>query len=177
LTNLAKTLDEIDLQMGNDFKVVTVSFDFNETYQVAGEKKKNYFNLFKKKSPPVDSWRFLTGDSLNISKITDAAGFRYIKTGDDFIHSGAIIILSPDRKITRYIYGTEFLPFDVKLALMEASRGQIGSTISRIVSLCYSYDADGKRYVLNVTRISGAVILIALLIFGISLFVVKKTKK
>jgi protein SCO1/2 len=176
MTNLAKTLDNMDIQMGKDFKVVTVSFDFNEKYQVASEKKKNYFNLFKKKSPSEDSWRFLTGDSLNVSELTDAVGFRYIKTDNDFIHPGVIIVLSPDKKITRYIYGTEFLPFDIKLALIEASKGEIGTTISRIVALCYSYDPDGKKYVLNVTRISGAVILFALMIFGISLFIVKKTK-
>lgn len=176
LTNLVKTLDEMDIQIGEDFKVVTVSIDFNETYAVASEKKKNYFNLFKKKSLSVDAWRFLTGDSVNISELTDAVGFRYIKTGDDFIHPGVIVVLSPERKITRYIYGTEFLPFDVKLALIEASKEQIGSTISKIVSFCYSYDADGKKYVLNVTRISGAVILMALMVFGISLFVIKKTK-
>ncbi|MGB9695866.1 MAG: SCO family protein [Ignavibacteria bacterium] len=176
LTNLAKTLDEMDIQVGKDFRVITVSFDFNESYVVASEKKKNYFNLFKKKSPSVDAWKFLTGDSLNIAELTDAVGFRYIKTGDDFIHPGVIVVLSPEQKITRYIYGTEFLPFDVKLALMEASRGEIGSTISRIVSLCYSYDAEGKKYVLNITRISGAVILMALMVFGISLFVVKKAK-
>lgn len=176
LTNLAKTLDNMDIRAGKDFRVITVSFDFNETYLVASEKKKNYFNLFKNNLPSADAWRFLTGDSLNVSELTDAVGFRYIKTDNDFIHPGVIIILSPDKKITRYIYGTEFLPFDVKLALMEASKGEIGSTISRIVSLCYSYDPDGKKYVLNVTRISGAVILFALMVFGVSLFFIKKTK-
>ena len=86
-------------------------------------------------------------------------------------------MLSPDLKITRYLYGADYLPFDVKMALIEASEGKIGSPISKIAKLCYSYDAEGRKYVLNVTRIAGSGILFLILVFAVVLIATKKRKK
>ena len=122
-------------------------------------------------------WRFLTADSVNIARITDAVGFRYMKDGDNYIHSAVLTIVSPKGKITRYIYGTDFLPFDLKLALMEASEGKIGTTIAKVVSLCFSYDPHGKKYVLDVTRVAGGSILFLLAVFGVVLAVTRKKRK
>ena len=177
LTDLAKTIDKLDLAAGKDYKIITISFNPAEDYVMAAGKKKSYYNLLKVKKLSEGDWRFLTADSVNIAKITDAVGFRYIKQGDDFAHSGALTILSPERKISRYLYGAEFLPFDLKMALIEASEGKVGSPISKITKLCYSYDAEGRKYVLNFTRIAGSGILLLVGVFAIIMFTTKKKNK
>jgi protein SCO1/2 len=176
LTELAHVVDKLDLQIGKEYEIITVSFNTAEDYIMAAEKKKNYFGLLKVKTAGDSDWRFLTADSVNVAKITDAVGFRYIKQGSDFVHAGALTILSPDMKITRYLYGTEFLTFDVKMALIEAAEGRIGSPISKITKLCYSFDAEGRKYVLNVTRIAGGGTLFLIMIFAVFLFAKKKKK-
>lgn len=176
LTELAHIVDKLDLQIGREYEIITISFNTAEDYIMAAEKKKNYFSLLKIKKAGDSDWRFLTADSINVAKITDAVGFRYIQQGDDFVHSGALTILSPERKITRYLYGTEFLAFDVKMALMEAAEGKIGSPISKITKLCYSFDAEGRKYVLNVTRIAGGGTLLLLMVFAVFLFARRKKK-
>jgi protein SCO1/2 len=175
MNGVAQVVDELDLQPGKDYNIVTISFDPKETYLMASEKKKNYFDEMKKKIPD-NSWHFLTGDSVSDAKITDAIGFRYIKQGNDYIHSTAILTVSPGGKIARYLYGTDFNPFDVKLALVEASEGKTGPTISKLVKLCYSYDAQGRKYVLNITRIAGGSIIIILFAF-VAILSIKKKKK
>lgn len=177
LTELAHIVDMLDLTIGKDYKIITISFNTAEDYLMASEKKKNYFGLMKNKKPLDSDWRFLTADSINVAKITDVVGFRYIKQENDFVHAGALTMLSPDLKITRYLYGTDFLPFDVKMALMEASEGKIGSPISKIAKLCYSYDAEGRKYVLNVTRIAGSGILFLVAVFAAILVFSKRKKK
>ena len=175
LTGLTKVVDLTDLVPGKDFEIITVSFDPTETYQTAGEKKKNYFAQFKHKKLENADWRFLTADSATIALLTDAVGFRYIRHENEFVHSAVVTLISPDGKITRYLHGTDFLPMDFKLGVMEASEGKVGTTISKIVKLCYSYDPEGKTYVLNVTRIAGAGMILLLGIFVV-VFLVKKKK-
>lgn len=177
LTGLASAVDKLDMLPGKDYNIITVSFDTREDYVMAAEKKKNYFQVMKNKHLADGDWRFLTGDSINIAKLTDALGFRYIKDGNDFVHAAGIMVVSPGLKITRYLYGTDFLTFDLKMALIEASEGKTGTTIAKVVSLCYSYDAEGRKYVLNVTRIAGGGILFMLAVFGVTLIIVKKKKK
>jgi len=175
LTGFAKTVDITDLTPGKDYEIITVSFDPTETYLTGSEKKKNYFAQLKKKQLSNEDWRFLTADSSTIAQLTDAVGFRYIKQDNEFVHSAVITLLSPEGKVSRYLYGTDFLPMDLKLGLLEASEGKTGTTVSKIVSLCYSYDAEGKKYVLNVTRIAGGGVLILLGIF-VGVLIVKKKK-
>lgn len=168
MNGVADVVDKLDLQPGKDYNIVTISFDPKETYLMSIEKKKNYFDEMKKKIPD-NSWHFLTGDSTSIAKITDAVGFRYIKQGNDYIHSTAVISVSPDGKICRYLYGTDFNPFDVKLALIEASEGKSGPSIAKIIKLCFSYDPSAKRYVLNITRIAGGGIILILIVLAVIL--------
>lgn len=175
LTGFAKTVDITELTPGKDYEIITVSFDPTETYLTGSEKKKNYFAQLKKKQLSNDDWRFLTADSSTIAQLTDAVGFRYLKQDNEFVHSAVITLLSPEGKVSRYLYGTDFLPMDLKLGLLEASEGKTGTTVSKIVSLCYSYDAEGKKYVLNVTRIAGGGVLILLGIF-VGVLIVKKKK-
>jgi protein SCO1/2 len=127
------------------------------------------------KSFPEGAWRFLTGDQENIHKLTDAIGFHFKRQGQDFLHPVSLVILSSEGKITRYIYGTEFLPFDLKMALMEASEGRVGPTLSKVLKFCFSYDPEGRKYVFNTLKVTGIVTL--LFAFGFILFLVLKGKK
>lgn len=174
LNSVAATVDRLDIDAGKDFNIVTISFDPKETYLTAAEKKNNYLETMNKHIP-VDSWRFLTGDSINIAKLTDAVGFRYMSQGQDYIHGAAIMAISPTGKIARYLYGTEFNPVDMKMALIEASEGRTGPSIATLMKLCYSYDPEGRKYVLNITRIAGSGIVLMIGIF-VTVLIIKKKK-
>lgn len=174
LKGIAEVVDKTDLAAGKDFRIVTISFEPKETYITAAEKKNNYLASMKKQIP-YDSWKFLVGDSLSVAKITDAVGFRYLPQGEDYIHGAAVMTISPQGKIARYLYGTEFQPLDVKMALIEAAEGRTGPTISKLLQLCYSYDPEGKTYVLNITRIAGGGVLFFIAIF-VTVFVIRKKK-
>jgi protein SCO1/2 len=174
LSGVADMVDKMDLVPGKDYNIVTVSFSPREDYLTASEKKKNYLGTMKKKIPP-DSWQFLTGDSASIARLTDAVGFRYQKQGEDYMHGAVITAVSEKGMIARYLYGTSFLPLDVKLALTEASEGRTGPAINKLLKLCYSYDPAARTYVLNVTRIAGGGMLI--IIIGFVLMLTLKKKK
>lgn len=175
MNGVAEVVDMVDLIPGKDYNVVTISFDPSEDYILANDKKRNYLASMNN---PIDenAWRFLTSDSNNIARISNALGWKYVKQGNDYAHGAAIMVLSPDGKIARYLYGIEYNPFDFKMALTEASQGRTGATIAKLMQLCYSYDPVGRTYVLDVTRISGAVILFLLGIF-ILVFIIRKKKK
>jgi protein SCO1/2 len=174
LTELAKNINELDLKLGQDYQIVTVSFDPEETPSLASSKKANYIKLLNNK-PPVDAWQFLVGDSANIYSLTNSVGFYFFKEEDQFVHPGTLIFISPDGKITRYLLGIEYLPFNIKMALIEAGEGRVGPTIAKLIKFCYAYDPEGKTYALNITRIAGIITLIAVGIFII--FLVAKPKK
>jgi protein SCO1/2 len=174
LNGVAAMVERLDMEMGKDYNIVTISFDPREDYIMASEKKSNYIDHMKKKIPE-ESWHFLTGDSASIAKITDAVGFRYKRDGENYIHSAVITILSPKGEIARYLYGVDFLPLDVKLALTEASESKTGPTINKFLKLCFSYDPAGRKYVLNITRIAGGATLLA--IIGFILILTLKKKK
>jgi protein SCO1/2 len=175
LTETAKIVDKMDLELGKDYQILTLSFDHSERPELAQEKKDNYLTEVKKTVNP-NGWRFLTGDSVNIHRFTDAAGFYFAKSGKDWIHAATLIAVSPEGKVTRYLYGIHQLPLDVKLAVMEASQGKASPTISKVLNFCYAYDPEGKHYTFNVVRVSGVVIvgLVAVFMF---VFVVRPKKK
>lgn len=173
LSGLVDVLDKVQLEPGKDFNVLTVSFDETDAYSTGSEKKKNYMAGFSRNFPE-NAWKFLTGDKANINALTAATGFKFKKQGNDFLHTGVIIFLSPDGKIVRYIYGITFLPFEVKMAFTEAAEGRIGSTVSRVLLYCFSYDPDGRKYVFNITRVAGIIILFLLGIFFLYLTVIHK---
>jgi protein SCO1/2 len=167
LDGIADVISKTDLEMGKDFQVLTVSFNEKETYQLAKSKKKNYVTQVKK---PIDEsqWLWMVGDSTNIARLTQSVGYQFMREGDDFVHAAAIMVLSPEGKVTRYLYGTYFLPFDLKMALVEAQQGKSGPTINKILNYCFSYDPEGKKYVFNITKVAGTIIMVlavALLIF------------
>lgn len=173
MTGVASTVDKLDMEPGKDYNLITISFDPTETFTTASAKKDNYFEMMKKKIPAA-SWRFLTGDSVNIAKISNAIGFRYKKQDGQYIHSAVLTVLSPDAKIARYLFGTEFLPLELKLAITEAAEGRTGPTINKLLKICFSYDPASRKYVLNVTRIAGGGMIVLIAIFVLVLTVKKK---
>jgi protein SCO1 len=175
LTELSRVVDKLDLEIGRDYQIITISFDKREKPPLAGEKKANYLAALKKPIDP-DGWRWFTADSASIMALTDAAGFYFRAEGNDYGHAGALIVVSPEGKITRYINGVQYLPFDVKMAVMEASEGRTGPTIAKLVQYCYRYDPNSGSYTMNVTRIGGLVV-VALVAVFVMVFIVKPKKR
>ena len=176
LTELTTIVNHLDMTIGKDYQIVTVSFDEREKPDLADAKRSNYFALLNKQIPD-ESWKFLTGDSATIHQLTDAAGFMFKREGNDFLHAGTIIVVSPEGKIARYLYGTKYLPFDVKMAITEAAENRTGPTIARLLAYCYSYNPEGRKYVFDVTRVSGAVILFFAVVFVVYISVKPKKVK
>ncbi len=174
LQNLADALDKLPAEPGKDYTVLTVSFDETEKPDLARQKKETYLKMIQRPFPD-DVWRFLTGDKENIRRLTDAIGFHFKRVGEDFEHPVSLVILAPDGKIVRYMYGADPLPFDLKLALVEASRGRIGPTIAKVVRFCFSYDPKANKLVFNMLKVTGTVTLIFALSF--ILFLILKGKK
>ncbi len=162
MDGIAEVIDKTNMEINKDYQVFTISFDPSEGYELAAHKKKNYLNLVK--APHAEEgWQFFTGDSANIKKLTDATGFKYKRTGKDFLHSASLIVISPNGKITRYLNGTYFLPFEFKMAVAEASEGISAPTVNKILQYCYTYDPQGQQYVLNITKVAGSIIMVVLL--------------
>ncbi len=157
LDGMADVITKMDLELGKDYQVITVSFNPEETPELARDKKVNYIKQVKKEINE-DAWMWLTGDSANIYALTNGVGYHFIKQGVDYIHAASIIVISPDAKVTRYLYGTYFLPFDLKMAIAEASVGRSGPTINKVLRYCFSYDPQEKSYVLNITKITATLI-------------------
>lgn len=175
LSGTTNVLERLDMKMGKDYEVVTVSFNPADSPPAAVRMKKNY--IHEKLLPDAASWHFLTGDSATIYKLTNAAGFYYQKAGVDYIHPSCLIILSPSGKITRYLYGTTFLPFDLKMALIEAQKGLSRPTINRVLEFCFNYDPDGRKYTLQVTKISATIIIFFAIVLLIILIVRSNRKR
>lgn len=162
MEGVANLISQSDLVIGKDYQVFTISFDPTEKIDLGKNKKKNYLKLIKNKDAS-EGWKFFTGDSANIANLTRFFGFKYKKSGNDYIHAAAIAIISPQGKLTRYHYGIEFQPFEFRMSVIEANKGKSQPTINHFLQYCFKYDPDGKRYVVNVTRVS------ATLIFGLAL--------
>lgn len=175
LTEMTKIVDRMDLVPGVDYQIVTISFNHREMPELAEEKKENYLAAMEKNVDP-QAWRFLTGDSATIRTLTDAVGFYFYEEGDDFVHSGSLIMLSPEGKVTRYLPGIRYLPFDVKMAVMEAGEGRVGPTIAKILSMCYSYDPEGRTYTTDIVRIASFVVM-GLVVGVVLVFSFRRSKK
>lgn len=165
MDGIADVIDKSDLELGEDYRVLTISFDPREGIELAQRKKANYLNRMIKKEAAKEGWLFFTSDSTNSADLTRLTGFKYKRQGNDFIHTATLVVLSPDGKIVRYLNGTYFLPFEFKLSIVEASKGKSGPTLNKVLQYCYSYDPSGQTYVLNITRVAGILITFAAIIF------------
>jgi protein SCO1 len=174
LNSVTTVVDKSDMEPGKDYNLITISFDPTEDFNLASGKKQSYLESLDRKIPS-DSWRFLTGDSANIKKIADALGFKFQKQGNDYMHGTAIMMVSPEGKIIRYLYGTDYLPFDFKMAVTEATEGKSVPSINKLMKMCFSFDPQGRKYVLNITRIAGGSVLLLIGIF-VGVLALKKKK-
>jgi protein SCO1 len=169
------TINRMQVVPGKDYRLIAVSFDPTDTPGLAREKKANYLNQMKRPFSP-DDWHFLTGTEENTRAVADSAGFNYYRQGDMFVHPGALIMLTSKGVISRYLYGTKFVPADVEIAVREAAEGQVLPTISRVLSFCYVSDPQGRGRVFSVTRFAGAATLIIAAIFVIFILRSKKSR-
>jgi protein SCO1/2 len=170
INNIVQTVNQMKMEPGKDYRIIAVSFDPTDTPEIAREKKANYLNQMKRPFSP-DAWLFLTGSAENTKLVADSAGFNYRKQGDMYVHPGAIIAITPKGIVSRYLYGTSFVPADVEIALKEAQSGQVLPSVSRILSFCYIEDPQGRGRVFSMTRFVGAA---TLAIAGIFLIFVLK---
>ncbi|HEY6346870.1 MAG TPA: SCO family protein [Bryobacteraceae bacterium] len=168
LNGQTETMRQIPWTPGNEYEVVTISIDPRETEQTAQQKKATYLKDFEK---PAPGWHFLTDYNGHAKTLAEEIGFhyRYDRRQDQYAHPAAIMVLTPEGKIARYLYGIRFRPVDLRFALAEASEGRMTLTIQKILLLCYHYDPVANRYVLFASNLmkGGGVLTVALLAFFI----------
>jgi protein SCO1/2 len=159
LNGLVKGMIDVPFEPGRDYRVITVSFDPREKPDLAVAKKKTYVERLAR--PGADEgWHFLTGDAENIRKLTDAVGFRYgyDTQTDQFAHASGIMVLTPAGRISRYFYDIQFPGRDLRLGLVEASQGKIGSSVDQVLLYCFHYDPRVGKYgaaIMNIVRLVG----------------------
>ncbi len=173
LNDMAKMLGRLDLAENIDYKVITIGFAEDEGYELAAAKRKTMLSTIQR-DYVQDAWHFVIGENNSSAIVADKVGFTYEKTVSpagvvDYIHPAALIMLSPEGKVTRYLNGIEQLPFDVKMALMEAGQGKIGPTIAKNLLYCFAYDPKAKTYIFKWEKIAGAVMTLIMLAFFIYL--------
>ncbi len=166
LNALLRTVKKLDFVPGRDFEVVVFSFDPREAPTLAAEKKLNYLrHEFDPKSH--QGWHFLTGEQAAIARLTDAIGYGYVydaKT-DQFAHPAAVVLLTPDGQISRYVIGLEYDARDLRPALIDAGKGTIGSVVDRVLLRCFSYSPESGRYglvIMNALRAGGILTILGL---------------
>jgi protein SCO1/2 len=174
LEGVSEVIEQMDMEIGKDYKVISISFNPNDDPAKAVSKKSNI--VCEKCTEKNENWIYLTGDSASINKVLTSVGFSIKRVGNDYLHPGAIMILSPKGIITRYLYGIKFMPLDLKLALIEAEKGLARPTIHRVLEFCYSYDPVGKRYGLEIMKLLGTFILLGIVLF-LSILLIKSKKK
>jgi protein SCO1/2 len=156
---LAQVLPRIKSRPGEEYRVLSVSFDENDSPRLAATFKRVY--LTSMHAPfPQEGWRFLTGDAESIQRFTKAVGYNFQRRGRDFLHPVASLIVARDGTIVRYLYGSTFLPKDLALALIEARDGTSGTTIRKMVEYCFTFDPGQKTYVFNILRVSATAVIL-----------------
>jgi protein SCO1/2 len=171
LHELASVVDKCDLTPGVDYNLITISFDVREGTDLAQNTGNAIRESLKNKKVTPETWRFMTGDAENIRKITNAVGFEFKSDKEDFVHPTVVIFLGKDGKITRYLNGLEFLPADMKMAVIDASQGRARNFMHKLQRFCFSYDSDRRSYELQINRVILLGTLAFVAIFGVFLVV------
>jgi protein SCO1/2 len=166
INGLSSALNVLSLTPGRDFEIVTVSFNPADTPASAAAKKKVYLERYARPGAAA-SWHFLTGDAPSIERLTKAAGFRYAWDADtrQWAHPSGVIVLTPDGRLARYLFGIEYGPRDLRYAIVEASNGKVGNAADALLLYCYHYDPMTGRYglaVMRAMRLAGGVTVLAL---------------
>jgi protein SCO1/2 len=176
LNGIIRSLKALSFNVGDQFNVLTVSIDPGEGPALAMAKKRESVQRYGRPGAE-DGWHFLTGEENSIKSLTQAVGFRYAydAENDQYAHASGIIVLTPQGRISRYFYGIEYAPRDLRLGLVEASSGKIGSPVDQLLLFCYQYDAATGKYtlaIMNTLRLAALATVLAL-----SAFVVVMVKR
>jgi protein SCO1/2 len=166
LSGLTRSLRGLDLKLGEDYRVVTLSIDPTETSRMAAESKRGHLQALGV-DPLTPAWTFGTGNEDQIHPLAEALGFQYTydEPSKQYAHAAAIFVLSPDGKISRYLYGIDFPARDMRMALVEAGKGKVGTALDRVLLTCFKYDPTTRRfepYVLGFIRIGASLAFFAL---------------
>jgi protein SCO1/2 len=166
LNGLLDGLKGVPLRPGEDFEVVTISFDPRETPELAAAKKAHYLAGYGRPGAE-NAWHFLTGDKGQIDRVAGAIGFRYAFDAehDRYSHPSGVVVLTPQGRVSRYLFGIRFLSRDLKLGLVEASEGRIGSVVDQLLLFCFHYDRETGKYsfaIINAVRAAAALTVLAL---------------
>ncbi len=169
LNGLVRALRTLTFDPGREFELVTVSFDPRETPELAAKKKATYLGEYERAGADV-AWHFLTGDAAAIERLARAVGFHYTYVPEEkqFAHAAAIMVLTADGRISRYFFGVEFSPRDLRFGLIDAADRKIGSAVDHLLLYCYRYDPATGKYgavAMNLVRAGGAVTVLALVGF------------
>jgi protein SCO1/2 len=167
LRGITRGMSEVKFTIGKDFNVVSVSFDPQETPAVAAKTKDTYVQLYNRPGA-AEGWHFLTGDQDAIKALMDAVGYHYVYDAkkDMFKHPAGIVVLTPSGKISRYLYGVDFAPRDLRLALVEASAGKVGSPTDQVLLYCFHYDPSAGKYTASVMTFIRAGGVLTILVVG-----------
>ncbi|HEY1678151.1 MAG TPA: SCO family protein [Candidatus Sulfotelmatobacter sp.] len=166
LSGLTGAMKMIKFDAGNEYDVITVSFDPRETPQIAAAKKQEYLKRYGR-SGAANGWHFLTGSADSINALTKAVGFQYQYDPklNQYAHATAIMVLTPQGRISRYFYGVDFPPKDLRMGLVEASQEKIGNAVDQILLYCYHYNPATGKYgavVSNMLKVGGALTILLL---------------
>ena len=161
MNGISSALKPMSFTPGQDFDVVLVSFDPRDTPQVAAEKKKAHLEYWSTEAT-APGWHFLSGTEAEIRRTTQAAGFSYQwdERTQQFAHPSGVLVITPDGRLSRYFYGIEFSPKELRLALVESGKGAIGSKVDELLLYCFHYDPESGRYgvvIMNLIRLGGVV--------------------
>lgn len=167
LDGMAKAVMPITLEQGSDYRIVAVSFASEETPELAARAKEHLFERYRAER---QGWHFLTGEPESITRLAESVGFRYryLEENGEYAHSAAIAVVTPEGRISRYFYGIDYPPRDVRLALVEAAEERIGSLADQVLLYCFRYDPATGQYtfaVWAVMRAAGALTAIALVVY------------
>jgi protein SCO1/2 len=178
LNGLLTSLKGIPLDVGKQFNVVTVSFNPREKPGLAMNKKRVYVGLYGRPGAP-EGWHFLTGDEAPIHQLADAVGFHYAfdTDSDQYAHATAIMVLTPQGKISRYFYGIDYPSRDLRLSLVEASNNKIGSPVDQLLLFCYHYDPTTGKYGLVIANVMRGAALVTSLVLGTFLFLMFRRER
>jgi protein SCO1/2 len=154
LNGMVTAFKLLKFDVGQEFNVVTISFDARETPALATEKKKNYLRQYGRPGAE-QGWHFLTGPQSSIDAVTKSVGFHYAwdQSTQQFAHATALMLLTPDGKIAQYYYGVEFSPRDMRFGIIEASQGKTGTVVDQVLLYCFHYDPRSGKYGAIITRV------------------------
>jgi len=169
LNGQTEALREIPGEPGKDFEIVTISIDPTETFDLARQKRAVYLESYGR---PAPGWHFLTDYRGNVKKLAEQVGFhyRYDDRTRQYAHAAAIMLLSPEGVVARYLYGVRFKPRDLRLALAEASRGHGSFSVEKLLLFCFHYDPQARSYVLFATNLMRAGGALSVLVLGLALW-------